>query len=95
MTLRDFAAVIRQESKTPCLSLSVKVFQLVAEGTVEDEVLAVQDRKKKLIAAAFSANRNQNQAVNDQSPPKIGEWEWSATTDGTKLSSLTCCSIEE
>ncbi|GAA5894625.1 hypothetical protein JCM5296_002912 [Sporobolomyces johnsonii] len=36
----------------------VRVFQIVAEDTVEDRVLKVQEKKDALIAQAFSGNRN-------------------------------------
>ncbi|KAK4053900.1 hypothetical protein OIO90_003737 [Microbotryomycetes sp. JL221] len=35
----------------------VRVFQLIAEDTVEDKVLEIQDQKDKLIAQAFSGNK--------------------------------------
>ncbi|KAM0791191.1 hypothetical protein ACM66B_005674 [Microbotryomycetes sp. NB124-2] len=38
----------------------VRVFQMIAENTVEDKVLATQDRKDKLIAQAFSGNKQGN-----------------------------------
>ncbi|GAA5921661.1 hypothetical protein JCM3775_001751 [Rhodotorula graminis] len=37
---------------------TVRVFQLVAKGTVEERVLAIQDKKDALIAQAFSGNKN-------------------------------------
>lgn len=37
---------------------SVRVFQLVAEDTVEDRVLDIQKKKEKLISQAFSGNKN-------------------------------------
>ncbi|GAA5945806.1 hypothetical protein JCM1841_002066 [Sporobolomyces salmonicolor] len=46
---------LRSSSK---LSTAVRVFQLVAEDTVEDRVLKVQEKKDALIAQAFSGNRN-------------------------------------
>ncbi|GAA6024936.1 hypothetical protein JCM11491_000961 [Sporobolomyces phaffii] len=39
----------------------VRVFQLVAEDTVEDKVLEIQAAKEKLIAEAFSGNRGVEQ----------------------------------
>ncbi|TNY23571.1 SNF2 family N-terminal domain-containing protein [Rhodotorula diobovata] len=36
----------------------VRVFQLVAKGTIEERVLAIQDQKDALIAQAFSGNKN-------------------------------------
>lgn len=35
----------------------VKVFQLIAEDTVEDKVLEIQKRKDALISSAFSGNK--------------------------------------
>jgi len=35
----------------------VKVFQLIAEDTVEDKVLEIQKRKDALVSSAFSGNK--------------------------------------
>ncbi|TKA56849.1 hypothetical protein B0A53_01250 [Rhodotorula sp. CCFEE 5036] len=40
----------------------VRVFQIVAKGTVEDRVLAIQAKKEALIAQAFSGHKNASQA---------------------------------
>lgn len=40
------------------LIIRVRVFQLVAENTVEDRVLDIQKEKELLISQAFSGNKN-------------------------------------
>jgi hypothetical protein len=49
----------------------VRVFQLVAEDTVEDRVLDIQKKKEKLISQAFSGNKNA-----PKEKEKIGSFRW-------------------
>ncbi|KAM0752884.1 hypothetical protein T439DRAFT_323492 [Meredithblackwellia eburnea MCA 4105] len=51
----------------------VKVFQVVAEGTVEDRVLAIQKRKEELISQAFSGSKNTGSKRNEKIESRLAD----------------------